>query len=139
MESCQSYRRTKECLKTKEAIGQTQTDRKGLRSSTAKWWSKQKGRRKEIWSLVRYGSIKISEGFRKQSSNLNRDSGLIGIMPCRNPSHGMRSGTWRHFGSAFSSDQCTVSCPKIQIWYGGERKRTPLVRYAKAGRPQSMS
>ncbi|KAK3748679.1 hypothetical protein RRG08_000911 [Elysia crispata] len=35
----------KECLKIKEVIGQTQTDRKGLGSSTAKWWSKQKGKR----------------------------------------------------------------------------------------------
>ena len=32
---------------------------------------------------------------------------------------------WRHFGSAFSSDQCTISCPQTQIWYGGERKRDP--------------
>ena len=128
----------KECLKIKDVIGQTQIDCKGLGSSTAKWWSK-RGKRKETWSLMRYGSMKIPEGFRKQSSNLNRDNGLIGIMPCRNPSHGMRSGTWRHFGSAFSSDQCTISSPQRQIWYGGERKRTPLVRYAKAGRPQSMS
>ena len=88
---------------------------------------------------MRCGSMKIPEGFRKQSSNLNRDNGLIGIMPCRNPSYGMRSGTWRHFGSAFSSDQCTISCPQTQIRYGVERKRTPLDRYAKAGRPQSMS
>ncbi|KAK3709056.1 hypothetical protein RRG08_055216 [Elysia crispata] len=29
----------KECLKIKEVSGQTQTDRKRLRSSTAKWWS----------------------------------------------------------------------------------------------------
>ena len=28
----------KECLKIKEVIGQTQTGRKGLGSSTAKWW-----------------------------------------------------------------------------------------------------
>ena len=95
----------KECLKIKEAIGQTQTDRKGLGSSTAKWWSKAEGKRKETWSSTRYGSIKIPKGSRKQYSNLNRDNGLIGIMPCRNPSHGTRSDTWRHFGSAFSSDQ----------------------------------
>ena len=81
----------------------------------------------------------IPEGFRKQSSNLNRDNGLTGVMPCRYSSHGMRSGTWRHFGSAFLSDQCTITCPQTQILYGGERKRTPLFRYAKAGRPQSMS
>ena len=33
----------KECLKIKEVIGQTQTDRKWLGSSTAKWWSKAEG------------------------------------------------------------------------------------------------
>ena len=86
-----------------------------------------------------YGSMKIPEGFRKYSSNLKRDNGLTRILPCRYSSHGMRSGTWRHFGSAFLSDHCTISCPQTQIWYGGERKRTPLVRYAKAGRPKSMS
>ena len=36
----------KECLKIKKVIGQTQTDRKGLRSSTAKCWSKAKGKEK---------------------------------------------------------------------------------------------
>ena len=88
---------------------------------------------------MRYGSMKIPEGFRKQSSNLNKDNGLIGMMPCRNPSHGMRSGTWHYFGSSISSDKCTISSPQTHFWYGGERKRTQLVRYAKAGRPQSMS
>ena len=42
---------------------------------------------------MRCGSIEIPERFRKQSSNLNRDNGLIGIMLCRNPSYEMRSGT----------------------------------------------
>ena len=82
--------------------------------------------------------MKSPEGFRKQSSNHNRDNGLTGIMPFRNPSHGMRPGLWRHFRLAFSSDQCKISCPQTQIWYGGERKRTPLISYAKAGRPQRM-
>ena len=36
----------KECLQIKEVIGQTQTDRKGLRSSTAKWWLKAEGKEK---------------------------------------------------------------------------------------------
>ncbi|GFS10621.1 reverse transcriptase [Elysia marginata] len=30
----------KECLRLKEVIGQSQTDRKGLGSSSLKWWSK---------------------------------------------------------------------------------------------------
>ena len=131
----------KDCLQIKEVIGQTQTDRKGLGSSTAKWWSKAEGKEKRnmVINEIRLVSMKISEGFRKQSSNHIRDNGLTGIIPYRNPSHGMRSSTWRHFKLAFSSDQCTISCPQAQPWYGGERKRTPLVRYAKAGRLQSMS
>ena len=36
----------KECFKIKEVIGLTQTDRKGLGSSTAKWWSKAEGKEK---------------------------------------------------------------------------------------------
>ena len=67
--------------------------------------------------------MKIPEGFRKQSSNLNMDNGLIVIMLCRNPSQGMRSGTWRDFGSAFSSDQCMIS------WYAN------LVRWGKKEDP----
>ena len=82
-------------------IGQTQSDRKGLGSFTEKWRQKQKGKRKETWSSMRYGAMKIPEGFRKQSTNLNSDNGITGIMPCRNPSHGMRSGIWRHFRLAF--------------------------------------
>ncbi|GFO17221.1 reverse transcriptase [Plakobranchus ocellatus] len=36
----------KECLKMKKVIGQTQTDRRGLGSTTAKWWSKTGGKEK---------------------------------------------------------------------------------------------
>ncbi|GFO47393.1 reverse transcriptase [Plakobranchus ocellatus] len=36
----------KECLKMKEVIGQTQIDRRGLGSTTAKWWSKTEGKEK---------------------------------------------------------------------------------------------
>ncbi|GFO20742.1 reverse transcriptase [Plakobranchus ocellatus] len=36
----------KECLKMKEVIGQTQTDRRGLGSTTDKWWSKTEGKEK---------------------------------------------------------------------------------------------
>ncbi|GFS04722.1 reverse transcriptase [Elysia marginata] len=36
----------KECLKMKGIIGQTQTDRKGLGSSSVKWWSKTEGKEK---------------------------------------------------------------------------------------------
>ncbi|GFN94353.1 reverse transcriptase [Plakobranchus ocellatus] len=36
----------KECLKMKEVIGHTQTDRRGPESTTAKWWSKTEGKEK---------------------------------------------------------------------------------------------
>ena len=36
--------------------------------------------------------MKFPDGPIRQSSNCNRDNGLIGIMPCRNPSHGMAHG-----------------------------------------------
>ncbi|KAK3789551.1 hypothetical protein RRG08_060324 [Elysia crispata] len=36
----------KECLNIKEVIRQTETDPKGVRSSTAKWWSKAEGKEK---------------------------------------------------------------------------------------------
>ncbi|KAK3773608.1 hypothetical protein RRG08_022317 [Elysia crispata] len=108
MESVEAVDKAKECLKIKEVIGQTQTDRKGLGSSTAKWWSKAEGKEKRDMVINEIRINEDSRRLRKQSSNLNRNNGPIGIMPCRNPSHRMRSGTWRHFGSAFSSDQCTI-------------------------------
>ncbi|GFR99736.1 reverse transcriptase [Elysia marginata] len=36
----------KEYVRLKEVIGQTQTDRKGLGSSSVKWWSKTEGKEK---------------------------------------------------------------------------------------------
>ena len=111
----------KECLKIKEVIGQTQTDRKGLGSSTEKWWSKAEGKEKRDMVINEiYGSMKIPEGFRKQSSNLNRDNGLIGIMPCRNPSHGMRSGT-----SDQLSHQISVQSPALKCKSGTVGKEDP--------------
>ena len=84
--------------------------------------------------------MKIPEGSRRrQSSKPNRDNGLIEIMPCRDPKHGITSGTCCHFGSASSSDQCTISCPPMQTWYDEERKKIPLDHYAMADRPRSKT
>ena len=46
----------KECLKIKEVIGQTQTDREGLGSSTAKWWSnaEEKEKRDIVINAIRF-------------------------------------------------------------------------------------
>ena len=52
----------KECLKIKEAIGQTQTDRKGMGSSVTKWWSKIK--RKERRDMV-INEIRMNEDSRR--------------------------------------------------------------------------
>ena len=38
--------KAKACLKIKEVTGQTETDRIGLGSSTANWWSKAEGKEK---------------------------------------------------------------------------------------------
>ncbi|KAK3744150.1 hypothetical protein RRG08_064177 [Elysia crispata] len=129
----------KGCLKIREVIGLTKTNRKGLGSSTAKWWSKAEGKEKRDMVVNEIRLDEDSRRVQKAVQQPQQGQWDSWIMPCRNPSHGMRSGTWRHFGSAFSSDQCTISCPQTQIWYGRERKRTRLVRYAKAGRQQIMS
>ncbi|KAK3766631.1 hypothetical protein RRG08_042410 [Elysia crispata] len=52
----------KECLKIKEVIGQTQTDRKGLGSSTAKWWSKAEGKEKRDMVI---NEIRLNEDSRR--------------------------------------------------------------------------
>ncbi|RUS80368.1 hypothetical protein EGW08_011865 [Elysia chlorotica] len=52
----------KECLKIKEVIGQTQTDRKGLGSSTTKWWSKAEGKEKRDMVI---NEIRLNEDSRK--------------------------------------------------------------------------
>ena len=71
----------------KEVIGQTQAMRKGLGSSETNWWSKAKG--KKIRDKVA-NEIQLNKDSR-QYSNRNRENGLKGITPCRNPSHGMTS------------------------------------------------
>ena len=67
----------------------------------------------------------VVEASKRQHNNRNRDNGLIGIIPCRNPSHGMTSSTCCHFGSAFSSDQCAISSPPMQTWHDGGKKEDP--------------
>ena len=52
----------KECLKIKEVIGQTQTDRKWLGSSTAKWWSKAEGKEKREMVI---NEIRLNEDSRR--------------------------------------------------------------------------
>ena len=52
----------KECLKIKEVIGQSQTDRKGLGSSVTKWWSKTEG--KERRDMV-INEIRMNEDSRR--------------------------------------------------------------------------
>ena len=52
----------KECLKIKEVIGQTQSDRKGLGSSTAKWWSKAEGKEKRDMVI---NEIRLNEDSRR--------------------------------------------------------------------------
>ena len=62
MESCRAVDEAKECLRIKEVIGQTQTDRKGLGSSTAKWWSKAEGKEKRDMVI---NEIRLNEDSRR--------------------------------------------------------------------------
>ena len=120
----EAVHQAKERLEIKEVIEQTQTA-KGWGHLSKVMVKSRMEKRKEAWSSIRYGSVKIPDGFRKQSSNRNRGNGQIGIM--------------LHLAHGTTSDQTTISCPQMQIWYGGKRKRTPLDRYAKADSLQSMS
>ena len=52
----------KKCLKVKEVIGQTQIDRKGLKSSTAKWLSKAEGKEKRDMVI---NEIQLNEDSRR--------------------------------------------------------------------------
>ena len=107
----------KECLKIKDVIGQTQTDRKGLGSSTAKLWSKADGKKKrdmvinEIWLNEDSRRVQKAVQQPQQGQWTNWDNALQKSLTWN------EIWQWRHFGSAFSYDL-------LQIWYGGERKRT---------------
>ena len=98
-----------ECLKIKEVIGQTQIGRKGMGSSVTEWWSKVEGKEKRDMVI---NEIRLNEDSRRLQEAVQQPQ--QGQWPFRNRSHGIISSTWRHFGSAFSSDQCTISCPPMQ-------------------------
>ncbi|KAK3777236.1 hypothetical protein RRG08_047856 [Elysia crispata] len=107
----------KECLKIKEVIGQTQTDRKGLGSSTAKWWSKAEGKEKrdmvinEIW--LNEDSRRVLKAVQQpqQRQWTNWDNAL------------QKSLTWNEIWhmAPLRISFLIRSCPQTQIWYGGER------------------
>ncbi|GFO20743.1 reverse transcriptase [Plakobranchus ocellatus] len=65
----------KECLKMKEVIGQTQTDRRGLGSTTAKWWSKTEGKEKRDMIIDEIRNKEDSTRVKKavQQSRQDRD------------------------------------------------------------------
>ncbi|KAK3795406.1 hypothetical protein RRG08_000717 [Elysia crispata] len=101
-------------------------------ANLAKCWSKAEGKeeRDKVINEIRLNedSRRVQKAVQQpqQGQQTNWDNALLKSLTWNG------SATWRHFGSAFSSDQCTISCPPMQIWYGRERKRIPLVRYAKA-------
>ena len=126
----------KECLKIKEVIGQTQTDRKGLGSSTAKWWSKaaRKKKRDMVINEIRFNK----DSRRVQKATQQPQQGQW--TSCDNALQ--KSFTWNeiwHIAPLWISFliksvyDLLLSNANLVRW---EEKRTPLVRYAKAGRPQ---
>ncbi|GFS24431.1 reverse transcriptase [Elysia marginata] len=129
----------KECLRLKEVIGQTQTDRKRLGSSSVKWWSKTAGKEKRDMII---DEVRQREDFRRiqkavQQPQLgqwtNWDSAI------------QRSLTWkdiwqiRPLESASLSDPCMISFSQMQIWYAGERRMILHARYVMAYKLQNMS
>ncbi|GFO09936.1 hypothetical protein PoB_003644100 [Plakobranchus ocellatus] len=77
-------------------------------------------RAKRYHKLMRPDSKRIQREHRKQFSNLSKDIGQAGKVKCRELSHGMRSGTWRHLESASSYELFLTFCLQMQIWCGGE-------------------
>ncbi|GFR94466.1 reverse transcriptase [Elysia marginata] len=75
----------KECLKMKEVIGQTQTDRKGTGSSSVKWWSKTEGKEKRDLIIDEVRQREDLKESKRQSNNLNKVSGRIEILQSRDP------------------------------------------------------
>ncbi|GFO24701.1 reverse transcriptase [Plakobranchus ocellatus] len=62
----------------KEVIGQTQTERRGLGSTTAKWWSKTEGKEKMDVIIDKIRNKEILHGYRRWSSSVSKDKeGLV--------------------------------------------------------------
>ncbi|GFO37378.1 reverse transcriptase [Plakobranchus ocellatus] len=128
----------KECLKMKEVIGQTQTDCRGLGSTTAKWWSKTEGKEKRdmIIDEIRNkeNSTRVQKAVQQpqQGQWTNWDTAI------------QRSLTWNDIWHmkplriSFSSGPSMISYPQTQIWYDGERRTTLRAHSAKVGKLQSM-
>ena len=62
MEIVEAVDQAKECSKIKEVFGQTQTDHKGLESSTAKRWSKAEGKEKRAMVI---NAMPLNEDLRR--------------------------------------------------------------------------
>ena len=92
----------KECLKIEEVIGLTQTDRKGVGSSTAKWWSKAKEKEKR--------DIVINE------IRLNEDSRRI-----QKAVHQPQQGQWTNWDNALqkslTSNEMSYGATSDQLFH----------------------
>ena len=121
----------KECLKFEEVIGLIQNGCKGLGSATATRWSKEerKEKRFKVISKIRLNedSWRVQKAVQQlqQGQWTNWDNAL------------QKSFTWNDIWSDQLSNQ--ISCPPMHIWYAGERKKAPLISYAKVDRLQSLS
>ncbi|GFR58671.1 reverse transcriptase [Elysia marginata] len=73
----------KECLKMKEVIGQTQTDRKGLGSSSVKWWSRTEGKEKRGMIIDEVRQKK--KDFRRIQRQSSKVIGRSGKLQSRDP------------------------------------------------------
>ena len=126
----------KECLKIKEVIGRTQTDRRGLGSSRIKWWSKVEGKKKRDMVI---NEIQLTKESRRQSTNCSRDNEANWDNALQKSL--LRNDIW-HMAPlriSFLIRSVYDLRPPTEAWYDWERRKIPRVRYAIADRPQSMS
>ncbi|GFS16736.1 polyprotein [Elysia marginata] len=128
--------KAKECLKMKEVIGQTQIDRKGLGSSSVKWWSKTEGKEKRDMII---DEVRQKEDFRRFQKAVQL------------PQQG-HERTWNLQSRDFLSWEDIWQAPvRISflivsvydllpetIWYAGERRMILHANYVMTDKLQNM-
>ncbi|GFR77142.1 reverse transcriptase [Elysia marginata] len=106
----------------KEVISQTQTDRKGLGSSSAKWWSKTEGTEKRDMLI---DEVRQWEDFRRIQKTIQQ-------------------GQWTNWDSEIQRSLTrsfirSVYDLLLQIWYAGEKKDDLTCPLCHADKLQNMS
>ena len=137
MESCWRRRPNQSGLKIKEWSGKLNLTAKGLDHLHQSGAQKQKEKRKETWSWI------LLDGVEWRFSGVQKAAATGAMVKWDNTLQ--KSHTWNVMWHmvplriSFLIRSVYESCLPMQIWCGVERRKTPLVRDAKARRPQSLS